>query len=94
MSLFHNENNVRFLCGDEDVWWDGAACGGGEARYVREDVKLGSVSALRDVVDNVVVSPSVSALVEEDLAAVQDVVGGFSAAAVGTFVTRAFAPPL
>ena len=94
MGFFGNENNVRLLCGDEDVWWNGATCGGGVARDVGEDVKLGSVSALCDVVDNVVVSPSVSALVEEDLAAVQDVVGGFSAAAVGTFVTRAFPPPL
>ena len=94
MRFFDNENYVGFLSGDEDVRWNGAACGGGEARYVREDVKLGSVGALCDVVDNVVVSPSVSALVEEDLAAVQDVVGGFSAAAVGTFVTRAFPPPL
>jgi len=38
--FFGNENHVGFLCGDEDVWWNG----GGVARYVREDVKLGSLS--------------------------------------------------
>ena len=47
-----------------------------------------------DVVHDVVVPPSVSALVKVHLAAVQDVVGGFLVATVGTFVTWTFAPPL
>ena len=82
--LFINDHYVRFFVCDTKVGGNCAIGRCGEAWDVTVDCIGIFVEEIDNVVEDIVMTPGVPALVEKGVTAVEDVIGGVSVATVGT----------